>query len=339
MASQSLPRKTVLVNKLIHADALERLQREVNVLTPYTAPADEVLGMLPGVHAILLCYGVDLGGAEMDLAPHLEVIGRHGAGLDNVDLAAASERGIPVVYTPYGPTQSTAEHALMLMLAAARRLVQLDRAVRTGDFEIRERPEAMGRELHGKVLGVVGFGRIGQRLAAMCRDALAMAVHVFDPYLDREAASAWGAVYVESLRDLAARVDVLSLHVPLTADTYHLVNREVIRAMKPGAILISAARGPVVDEAALVEALRDGHLAAAGVDVFELEPPGPDNPLFELEQVVLTPHVASFTDEGRRGMGLTVAEDILSVLRGERPRYLANPEVWERRKLPHFDKD
>jgi D-3-phosphoglycerate dehydrogenase len=332
LASPTLSRKTVLANKLIHAAALDRLQEEVNVLTPYTAPASEVLGMLPGVHGILLCYGLHMGGAEMDLAANLEVIGRHGAGLDDVDLAAASERGIPVVYTPYGPTQSTAEHALMLMLATARRLAQLDQSVRCGDFAIRERPEAMGRELHGKVLGVVGFGRIGQRLAAMCRDALHMSIYVFDPYVGAEAVSAWGASYVESLRDLAARVDVLSIHVPLTAETHHLINREVIRTLKPGAILVNAARGPVVDEAALIEALQDGHLGGAGLDVFEMEPPDSDNPLFKLERVIVTPHVASFTEEGRRAMGLSVAEDILRVLRGERPQYLANPGVWERRR-------
>jgi phosphoglycerate dehydrogenase-like enzyme len=190
----------------------------------------------------------------------------------------------------------------------------------------------MGQELHGKALGVIGFGRIGQRLAAMCRDGLHMSIYVFDPFLGAEAVSAWGASYVESLHDLAARVDVLSIHVPLTTETYHLISRDIIRAMKPGAILVNAARGPVVDETALVEALQDGHLSGAGLDVFELEPPDLDHPLFKLDQVVFTPHVASFTQEGRRGMGLSVAEDILRVLRGERPEYMANPEVWTHRR-------
>jgi len=324
--------KIVLVNKPIHDAALEQLRQEVDVLTPYTASSGEVLELLPQVHGIVLGFGLDLGAAEMDLARRLEVIGRNGAGLDNVDVAAASRRGIPVVFTPYGPTQSTAEHALLLMLATARRLPKLDRAVRGGDFEIRVRADGMGRELHGKALGVVGFGRIGQCLAGMCRDALNMAVYVFDPYLDAEAASAWGAVCVEDLTELASQVDVVSVHTPLTPETYHLIDRDVIRAMKPGAILINASRGAVVDEAALIEALQDGHLGGAGLDVYDPEPPASDNPLFRFEQVVLTPHVASFTEEGRRRMSFSVVDDVLRVLRGEQPQYLANPEVWVRRR-------
>jgi phosphoglycerate dehydrogenase-like enzyme len=247
-------------------------------------------------------------------------------------MAAASERGIPVVFTPYGPTESTAEHALLLILATARRLSQLDRAVRSGDFHIRDQPQAMGHEVKGKTLGVVGFGRIGQRLAEMCRDALHMSVYVFDPYLDPEAVSEWGATYLEDLIELSSKVDILSIHTPLTPETDHLINRDVIRSMKPGAILINAARGAVVDEAALIKALQDGHLGGAGLDVYDPEPPAPNSPLLQLDQVVLTPHVASFTDEGRRRMGLTVVEDILRVLRGELPQYLANPKVWTHRR-------
>jgi D-3-phosphoglycerate dehydrogenase len=325
---ESMPGKIVLVNKPIHEAALERLRQEVKVLTPYTASAKELLELLPQAHGIILCFGFDMGGAEMDQGKNLEVIGRHGAGLDSVDLAAASERDIPVIFTPYGPTQSTAEHVFLLMLATARRLPRLDRATRSGDFEIRERPDGMGCEMQGKALGVVGFGRIGQRVAQMCRDALNMPIYVFDPYIDPETVSAWGGTYIQNLIELAGQVDVLTVHTPLVPRTNHLMSRDVIRAMKPGGILINAARGAVVDEQALIEALRDGHLAGAGLDVYDPEPPTLDNPLFEFEQVVLTPHVASFTEEGRRRMSFTVVEDMLRVLRGERPEFLANPEVW-----------
>jgi phosphoglycerate dehydrogenase-like enzyme len=234
-----------------------------------------------------------------------------------------------VVFTPYGPTQSTAEHTLLLILAAARRLPRLDGAMRAGDFDIRERAEdGMGCELHGKALGVVGFGRIGQCLAKICRDGLAMPVYVYDTYLAPEAVAGWGATYVEDLIELARQVDVLTIHTPLTRDTHHLINRDVMRAMKSGAILINASRGAVVDEEALIETLRDGHLGGVGLDVYDPEPPAPENPLFQFERVVLTPHVASFTEEGRRRMSFTVVEDLLRALRGERPQYLANPEVW-----------
>jgi D-3-phosphoglycerate dehydrogenase len=323
-----MSRKTVLVNKPIHRDALARLQEEAAALTAYDASQGELLSLLSEAQGIVLGTGFNLGPAELDVVSGLEVIGRHGVGLDNVDLLAATLRGIPVTYTPYGPTESTAEHALLLMLATARRLAQLDRAVRSGDFPIRDRLEAMGHELEGKVLGIVGFGRIGQRLAEMCRDALHMAVHVYDPYLDAEAVRAWGAVPVAELEELAGQVDVLSVHTPLATETQHLVGRDVIRAMKPGAILVNTSRGAVVDEVALIDALREGHLGGVGLDVYDPQPPALDSPLLQLPQVVLTPHVASFTHEGRRRMGLTVVEDVLRVLRGERPEYLANPQVW-----------
>jgi len=316
----------------MHLDALHRLQQEVQVLTPFEASQEQILGLLPEVHGVVLGGVFQMGPMALDQAGILEVVGRHGVGLDNVDVAAASERHIPVVYTPYGPTESTAEHALMLILATARRLSQLDRAVRGGDWQIRDRLEVMGRELEGMTLGVVGFGRIGQRLAEMCRGALHMDVRVYDPYVDSETVAAWGATPVADLVELAGQVDVLSVHAPLTRQTRGLISRDAIRAMKPGAILINTSRGPLVDEGALVEALQDGHLGGAGIDVYDPQPPAPDHTLYGFDQVVLTPHVASFTVEGRRRMGMTVVKDVLRALRGERPEYLANPEVWDRRR-------
>lgn len=325
-----MDRKAVWVTDPIHSEASVRLAAEVDVLAPSGASREDLLALLPRVQAIVLGGAFRMGPAEMDLAPDLVVIGRNGVGLDNVDIAAASERGVAVTYTPYGPTESTAEHALLLILAVARRLAQMDRAVRAGDFRIRDRFEAQGRELDGVILGVAGFGRIGRRLAGMCRDALHMEVRVYDPYLEPQIVAEWGATPVPSLVELAGQVDVLSIHTPLSADTRGFVSRDVIRALKPGAILVNTSRGPVVDERALVEALQDGHLGGVGLDVFDPEPPALDNPLLGFDNVVLTPHVASFTNEGRRRMGLTVVEDVLRALRGERPEFLANPEVWDR---------
>lgn len=322
--------KTVLVNRPIHTVALERLREEVRVLTPYDAGYEQVLDILAEVHGLILCAGLDMGTAEMDRAGRLEVIARHGAGVDTVDVGAATRRGIAVTFTPYGPTESTAEHALLLMLAVARRLPQLDRAVRSGEFRIRDR--VMGRELEGKHLGIVGFGRIGKRLAEICRTGLNMPVSFYDPFVDSETAKECEATSVDDLVEMVGTVDVLSIHSPLTDRTRHLVSREVIQAMKPGAILVNASRGPVVDEVALIEALLSGRLGGAGLDVFDPEPPSPDNPLFQMDQVALTPHLASFTEEGRTRMGLMAVEDTLRVLRGEQPLHLANPEVWERRR-------
>ena len=200
--------RSVLINKPIHTVALERLRQEVGVLTPYDASRVELLSVLPDVHGLILCAGLTMGEIEMNLAERLAVIGRHGAGLDTVDITAASKQGIPVVFTPYGPTESTAEHALTLMLATARRLSQLDRAVRGGKFHIRDR--VVGREVEGKALGVVGLGRIGRRLAEMCRDALRMSVYVYDPYVTPEEVTKWGATPIEDLNELAGLVDFLS---------------------------------------------------------------------------------------------------------------------------------
>jgi D-3-phosphoglycerate dehydrogenase len=318
----------VLVNKPIHPAALKQLQARTQVLTPFAATAAEIDELLPTVDAIVLCAGYAIGPEAMDRAPGLRVVGRHGVGLDNVDLPAATARSLPVVYTPYGPTESTAEHALMLMLAVAKHLPVLDRATRAGDFDIRNRPETMGIELRGKALGIVGFGRIGRRLAEMCRAALDMTVYVYDAYLDPQTVVDFGAIPVPDLLELARTVDVLSVHTPSTSRTYHLIDRTVLRSLKDSAILINAARGAILDESALVEVLQANQIHGAGIDVYDPEPPDPGNPLFALDRVVLTPHVASRTEEGRRLMGMTVVEDVLRVLNGQKPTYLANPEVW-----------
>lgn len=318
--------KTVLIDGPIHIAAVEHLRQEVEVLTPYDASREKLLDLLSDVHGLIL-RGLTIEGAEMDRAKQLEVIARHGAGFDNVDITAATERGIPVVYTPYGPTESTAEHAFLLMLASARRLPHLDRAVRNENFQIRE--WLRGRELRDTALGVAGFGRIGRRMAEMCRDALDMSIHVFDPYVDPGEIVEWGAAPVDDLVGLADMVDVLSVHVPLTEETRHLIDRNVLSTLGENAILVNASRGAVVDEAALIDALRDGELGAAGLDVFDPEPPSPDNPLLQMDQVVLTPHAGSATEEGRRRMGMMVVEDTLRVLRGEKPRArnVVNPEA------------
>ena len=315
--------KTVLVNRPIHPEAIARLKQEVDVLEPYTASAAELMELLPDVHGILLAMGLTMTPEVIDCCTKLEVIGRHGAGVDIVDLEAAEKKGIVVTNTPYGPTESTAEHAFLLMMAAARFLSVLDRSIRKGDFQIRER--VVGRELKDKEVGIIGFGRIGKRFGEICRGAFDMPIWVYDPVLGASEVESWGAAYASDLLEMAGRVDVISVHCPLIPQTHHLINSDVLAAMKPDAILVNAARGPIVDEKALYEALNEKKIAAAGLDVFEHEPTEPDNPLFELDNVVLTPHLSSFTHEGRKRMGMTAAEDILRVLRGEPPQYPVKP--------------
>jgi D-3-phosphoglycerate dehydrogenase len=319
--------KRILVNKPIHEDAIALLSKELDVLTPFKSSREEIMALLPDVHATILCAGMRMDAEAIAAATSLKVLGRHGAGLDIVDIPAATARGIPVVFTPLGPTESTAEHAFMLMMAVARKLTFLDQSVRAGNFHVRD--HVVGTELQGKRVGVVGFGNIGRRFAEMCRDALKMEIHAYDPFIDAQKITEWGAAAERSVAEMAGKVDFLSLHIPSTKESHHIVDAAVLDALGPGGFLINCARGPVVDEQALVQALKDDRLAGAALDVYDPEPPKADNPLFAMDNVVLTPHLASFTNDGRRRMGLMAAEGVLSVLHGEKPQYLANPEVYK----------
>jgi D-3-phosphoglycerate dehydrogenase len=317
--------KKILINKPIHKAAIKLLSKSLEVLTPFTKSPEEIFELLPEINAIILCAGFKMKEREIEQAKNLEVLGRHGAGMDIVDIPTATKRGIPVVFTPLGPTESTAEHAFALLLAAARKLTYLDREIRKGNFHIRDK--VVGFELKDVKVGVIGFGHIGKRFAEMCRDALNMQIYAYDPYLDKEKVEDWGAIYMKDVTEMAKKVEVISCHVPATKETNHLINAKVLEALGPDGFLINAARGPVVDENALIAALSENKIAGAGLDVYDPEPPADDNPLFKLDNVVLTPHLASFTDKGRKRMGLMVAEDVLSVLNGEKPKYPANPEV------------
>lgn len=320
--------KKVLVNKPIHEDAIKLLSTEVEVLTPYKAPPEEILKMLSTVQGMVLCVGFKVTAETLESINGMEVIGRHGVGLEIIDVEAATRKGLPVTFTPEGPTESTAEHAFLLMTAAARKLTFLDRATRAGNFIVRD--SVVGFELLNKKVGVAGFGRIGQRFAEMCRAAYHMEVHVFDPFITDDKVKQWGAIPHSDLSEMAEAVDFLSVHTPATPQTHHMVNAAVLQALGKDGFVVNCARGPVVDEQALIAALQNNVIAGAGVDVYDPEPPLPTNPLFSLDNVVLTPHLASFTEEGRQRMGMMVAEDVLRVLRGEMPKYPANPEVFKK---------
>jgi len=265
-------------------------------------------------------------GEMVRAAPRLEVIGRYGVGVDNVDVDTATRLGIPVVYTPLGNYESVAESAIGMMLALAKKLPEADRASRSGNYQARLSFIAM--ELRGKVLGVVGLGRVGGRVAEIAGRGLEMKTVTYDPYIPQERAASLRAELVDNLDDLLRRADIVTLHTPLTPETRHLIGGRELALMKPTAFLINTARGAVVDEAALIEALREGRIAGAGLDVFEPEPPRPDNPLFAMENVILAPHVAAHTTEALGRVSLTVCQQVYKVLSGERPDFIANPEVW-----------
>lgn len=250
------------------------------------------------------------------------VISRFGIGVDKVDLAAAAAHGIVVTNVPDYCIDEVTDHALGLLLALSRRLPALDRAVRAGVWDTVGVAGPV-RRLRGQTLGVVGFGRLGRRLAEKA-GALGLAVLAHDPQVDSAAARAAGVDLVE-LDDLLARSDWISLHAPLTPATHHLLDAERLARVKPGACLINTARGGLVDQDALVAALRDGRLAGAGLDVFEREPPPPDDPLLGLDNVVVTSHAAFYSLEARADVRRTAVENVARVLTGRPPLHAVMP--------------
>ncbi len=279
-----------------------------------------------GAHAAIISSRPQVDGAFMDMAgPQLLLLVRHGIGYDNVDVGAATERGILVANTPDAPTESTAEHTVTLLLAAARRLLVADRRIHGAAVE---QKQMKGLELRGKTLGIVGFGRIGRRVAEICGAGLGMKVLVYDPYIRSAGPPTPYATQVSSLDEMLAVCDVVSLNSALTPETRGLMNEARLRRMKKGAVLVNASRGPVIDEDALLRVLADGHLSAAGLDVYNVEPPAPNHPLFALDNVVATPHIASYTDGGLEAMGRGSVDQVLQVIGGGRPEHLVNPAAW-----------
>lgn len=301
------------------SEGIMRLETVAEVFSPGDST------QLPGVEVVIVGQET-IDGAVMDLiGPNLKVLARPGIGVDTIDLAAATARGILVINTPDGPTESTAEHTVALLLAVAKRVTLGDMQLRRGEIS---RPDLRGTEVRDRVLGVVGYGRIGRRVAEICSQGLKMRVLAYDPYVMESTVVQPGVEIVNNLAELLAQADVVTLHVPLTLQTRPLLGERELRLMKPGSYLINASRGPVVDEAALIRVLAEGHLAGAGLDVFDPEPPLPDNPLLQMTNVVLTPHIASYTDRGLEAMMHGVIDQILLILQGERPPFLVNPAAW-----------
>lgn len=247
-----------------------------------------------------------------------QLIVRCGSGFDLIDVVAARTRGIEVSYVPDYGTVDVAEHALALMLAVSRRLVDLDRVVRYGGWPSYAQAGTMHR-LAGRRLGLVGFGRIAQRLAGVAR-ALGMIVQGYDPHTGSEVFARCGVEGVTSA-ELLARSDVISLHVPLTAATTGLVDDAFLGRVRPGSILVNTSRGELVDEAALARALRDGRLAGAGLDVLATEPPSAHHPLLGLPGVVISPHSAAFTEEALASVRSQAVDELLRLAAGQPPRY------------------
>lgn len=304
------------------AEILALIQGRATTLGPAALSPEQPWSDLAAAEGIVAAADLQYSDDVLALAPNLRVISRIGVGCDNIDLAAASRRGIAVCNAPDAPTISTAEHAIALMLAVAKQIPSLEAQLKRGD-----RPnyflENRGLELSGRIFGVVGFGRIGRRVARLAR-GLDMEVVGYDPHANEGDFVQNDVVRCATLNELLKIADVVTLHVPLNDQTRGLFDRQRLESMKPGSILINTARGGLIGEAALLAVLQSGHLFGAGLDVFRSEPPPPDDPLLNCDRIVATPHVASATEASKLRLWTTAVSQALDVLDDREPAHQIN---------------
>jgi D-3-phosphoglycerate dehydrogenase / 2-oxoglutarate reductase len=316
----------VLCLRPVHPEALERLRNRPGVTVEVMAdPTPENLKpVLPYTEAVIV-RATRIDSAFLAMAPELRIVARHGVGYDAVDVPALTARGIPLTVTPDANAVSVAEHAMMLLLAVARRVKDYDAATRALDWGPREGLPTF--DLAGRTLLVVGFGRIGARTARLAA-AFGMRVLVHDPYVPGNTVKGAGFTPAKTLAAGLAEADAVTLHCPSNEETRGLVGKEFVVAMKRGSVLVNTARGTLVDEEALAAGLRSGQVAAAGLDVFREEPLKADMPLRDLPNVVMTPHSAAATAESVRRMSLSCADSVLAAFEGRLdPDVVINKEV------------
>lgn len=301
----------VLVADRLERDGLQLLKKERGLkvdLRPGLAP-QALIKIIGAYDAVIVRSGTRLTREIIEAAKNLKVIGRAGVGVDNVDLEAATRRGIIVMNTPEGNTTATAEHTMTLMSALARKIPQAYLSLLRGKWR---REEFIGTELQGKVLGVVGLGRIGREVARRSSQGFGMRVIAFDPFLTEDVAKPLGVAFCE-LKKLLKLADFITVHTPLTPETKHLLDRTAFNLMKPGVRIINCARGGIVDEKALLEAIRSGKVAGAALDVFEKEPPK-KNPLLKRPEVIATPHLGAATREAQENVSVAVVRQVVDAL-------------------------
>ena len=270
---------------------------------------EELQGQIAQYHGLVIRSATKVNAKVIEAATNLKVVGRAGSGVDNVDLPAATKRGIVVMNTPGGNTITTAEHAFAMMLSLARRIPQATASMKGGKWE---KSKFMGMELQEKVLGIIGLGQIGSYVVKLAQGA-SMKVIANDPYLAEDRAREMGVELV-GLSELYRRADIISIHTTMTSETKHMIGVEAISQMKDGVRIVNCARGGLVDENALVEALTSGKVAGAAFDVFEKEPCAPDHPLLGLDNVIVTPHIGASTTEAQESVAISIAEQVVEYL-------------------------
>ena len=303
----------ILVADPIAADGIDILEREAEVDVRTGLSADELIKIIPAYHALVVRSETKVTADVFAAGKQLQAVGRAGVGVDNIDLNAATERGVIVVNAPLGNTISAAEHAIGLMLALARHIAEANASLKAGHWD---RSKFIGVELRGKTLGVVGLGHVGSEVARRAK-GLDMNVVAYDPFVSPERAAMLGVELAASLDELLPRADFLSLHTVLTAQTRHLIGEPELAKMKPSLRLINTARGDLIDIDALVKAVDEGRIAGAAIDVFPQEPPDMASAVLHNDKIIVTPHLGASTAEAQERVAVDVAEQILAILRGE----------------------
>jgi D-3-phosphoglycerate dehydrogenase len=314
--------RKVLVNEKVSPDALNILKQAAEVVYIPSGDHAEIISMLKDITCIMLDTTIKFTGELMDSAPNLKVISRTGTGVDNVDVDAATKRGIMVLHTPDANTVTVAEHTVAFIGALTKHLVFLDSETRQGKFKVARR-YYLPVDLDGKTLGIIGYGRIGKQVAKKCIGAFDMKVIIYDPYISDDVIAPGITRYTDE-KKVFKEADVVSIHVPMTPETRNHVNENLLSLMKPSAYLVNTARGNIVDEPYVCKMLDEGRLAGAGFDVLANEPPV-DNELFlKNPKTIVSPHSAALTNECTVRVACEAAQGIVDYLEGKKPKSIFN---------------
>ncbi|MBS3969407.1 MAG: hydroxyacid dehydrogenase [Clostridia bacterium] len=316
--------KKVFLTEPIHQEGINLLKKEVDVIIGSSTASEAIIREAAGCQGIII-RSAKITGEIIKSLPKLKVIAKHGIGVDNIDLNTASEIGVMVVNAPEANIHSVAEHALGMILAVTKNFVQLDQETRKGNFHLRNK--IIGTEIMGKTVGLVGMGKIGLLLAQKL-GGLGVKLIGYDPYANPDTVRKHEIALVETLDELLANSDIITIHTPLTDTTKGMISEEQFNKMKNNAYLINVSRGSIVDEQALYQALKTGQIRGAALDVFEEEPPAKDNPLFTLDNILVSPHNAALTEDALIAMAVHAAQGVLDYINGKRPKYVVNPQIF-----------
>jgi D-3-phosphoglycerate dehydrogenase len=314
--------KKVLVNEKVSPDALNILRKAAEVVYIPSGDHAEIIRMLKDITGIMLDTTIKFTGELMDSAPDLKVISRTGTGVDNVDVEAATQRGIMVLHTPDANTVTVAEHTVSMIGALTKHLLLLDKETREGKFKIARR-YYLPVDLDGKTLGIIGYGRIGKQVAKKCMAAFNMKVIIYDPYISDDVVAP-GVERYDSEEDVYRQADVLTIHVPLTDETKKHVGEKLLSLMKPSAYLINTARGNIIDEAYVIKMLDEERLKGAAFDVLTNEPPMDNEAFLANPKTIISPHTAALTHECTIRVACEAASGIVDYLEGRMPRSIYN---------------